>query len=520
VNKTLKLGTRKSLLATAQSRLVACEVERLNPGVRVELVGIDTQGDQRLDIPLSKLEGKEFFVAELDTALLNGDVDFTVHSMKDLSLERPPELSLAAIPPRANPRDVVLFSADINTRLKQGKPIRIGTSSPRRIENVPTFLSRALPNFGKPANLVTREIRGNVNTRISFLALEADNPKKIDAVVLAYAGLNRLWRDQAGQTELQQLFIGLRWMILPLRECPTAPAQGALAIECRTADSDTRELLTGLHCPATAANVQRERQLLQDWGGGCHQRFGATALTLPELGELLFIRGTRPDASFADELVWQQPVTEIPPPHWDGSKWRQASFTTSYINDQAIPERLKTASAGFIAHSRALPESWIDELIGSPQRIWTSGTGSWYRLAEQGIWVEGCAEQFGFDALKTMLEDDLLQLPAIPEWNVLTHAVAKDSWAGDNVFATYTIQPAENLNPEHPAVAELRQAKSAFWTSGSQYELFKEWVPADCKHACRYGKTYHALLEMGLSELIAYPGIKEWQKHSSGNDNN
>jgi hydroxymethylbilane synthase len=70
----------------------------LNPGVRVEPVAIDTQGDQRLDVPLSKLEGKEFFVAELDTALLNGAVDFTVHSMKDLSLERPPELGLAAIP--------------------------------------------------------------------------------------------------------------------------------------------------------------------------------------------------------------------------------------------------------------------------------------------------------------------------------------------------------------------------------------------------------------------------------------
>ena len=94
----MRLGTRKSLLAWAQSSWVARQIERLNPGVRVELCGIETQGDRIQDVPLRNVEGKEFFVAEIDEALRSREVDLTVHSMKDLSLERPSELFCAAIP--------------------------------------------------------------------------------------------------------------------------------------------------------------------------------------------------------------------------------------------------------------------------------------------------------------------------------------------------------------------------------------------------------------------------------------
>ena len=145
MNMQLRLGTRRSILAMAQSRQIASELERRHPGLEVQLVGLETRGDRTLDVPLSQMEGKDFFVAELDEALLTRQVDLTVHSMKDLSIERPGNILTAAIPRRANPRDAVLFAPDILDRLKRGKPIRLGTSSPRRLENVPPFLRRALP---------------------------------------------------------------------------------------------------------------------------------------------------------------------------------------------------------------------------------------------------------------------------------------------------------------------------------------------------------------------------------------
>src|SRR5664279_471202 len=98
----LRLGTRRSALARAQSGQIAARLEQLHPGLKVDLVGIDTRGDRILDKPLSQVEGKEFFTAEIDTALLHGEVDLTVHSYKDLSLERPEPLLLAAVPERAN----------------------------------------------------------------------------------------------------------------------------------------------------------------------------------------------------------------------------------------------------------------------------------------------------------------------------------------------------------------------------------------------------------------------------------
>src|SRR5712671_5517920 len=117
LQRPLRLGTRRSLLARAQSSAVARRLEQVHHGLKVELVGIDTRGDRITSTPLSQVDGKEFFTAEIDAALRAGDVDLTVHSYKDLSLERPADLHLGAVPARENPRDIVYFAADVPQRL-------------------------------------------------------------------------------------------------------------------------------------------------------------------------------------------------------------------------------------------------------------------------------------------------------------------------------------------------------------------------------------------------------------------
>src|ERR1700722_18517141 len=131
-SRVLKLGTRRSVLARAQSAAVARHLERLHAGagLSVELVGIETRGDRIQDRPLSSVDGKEFFTAEIDTALLDGAIDFTVHSYKDLSLERTPRLRLAAVPRREPPFDIALFARDVPERLAAGLGLTLGTSSP------------------------------------------------------------------------------------------------------------------------------------------------------------------------------------------------------------------------------------------------------------------------------------------------------------------------------------------------------------------------------------------------------
>lgn len=257
----LKLGTRRSLLAWAQSSWVAREIEKLNPGLKVELVGIDTQGDKILDKPLSQIEGKEFFTAELDHALIEGRVDFTVHSMKDLSLDRPPQIKIAAIPARELQHDVIIFHESVIQRLKKGKDIRIGTSSPRRLTLLPTFLEKALPQFSENTKPKIKfvEIRGNVNTRTSRIHESEGSERKLDGVVLAYAGLERLSHDQTAALELWKLLENTKIMVIPIQECPTAPAQGALAIESRKDHPVALDAIKKLHHPPTEAAVQEER---------------------------------------------------------------------------------------------------------------------------------------------------------------------------------------------------------------------------------------------------------------------
>src|SRR6202051_1934917 len=129
--RALKLGTRRSALARAQSAAVARQLEQLHPGLNVELVGIETRGDRILDTPLSSVEGKEFFTDELDAALLGGAVDFTVHSYKDLSLERSARLLLAAVPRPQQSHDLALLTADVAGSVAGGHGLIVGGSSPR-----------------------------------------------------------------------------------------------------------------------------------------------------------------------------------------------------------------------------------------------------------------------------------------------------------------------------------------------------------------------------------------------------
>jgi hydroxymethylbilane synthase len=510
----LRLGTRRSALAWVQSSQVAAALRAAHPGLEVELVGIDTRGDRVLDKPLSAIEGKEFFTAEIDAALRERRVDFTVHSLKDLSLERPPEFVLAAVPQRANPRDIAVFAADVPARLAVGAGLRIGTSSPRRAELLPPFFRQALPHGARNSvELVT--LRGNVDTRLRRLREQRGSERHLDGVVLAMAGLSRLFIDTSterqGQALMQSVLEGLHLMVLPLGEVPGAPGQGALAIECRTDDADTRALLAALEHPPTRGAIAIERQLLGEHGGGCHQRFGATLQWLPQLGGLLTIAGR--SAAGAD-IAGRRflPDTPLPPltgplRPWDGSSVERASGTP-LLDATGLAKQLRHACV-FVAHRRALPDRAGEVLAG--RTVWTSGTRSWFALAAAGVWVQGCSEWLGAEAAVTLLAEPLLRLPPPAQWDVLTHAAAvapwqQGSWAGANVIATYEVG-----NTWQPDAAQLAQATHVFWSSTAQFERGWRLTGPNAHHASGPGKTGGHIRAAGVRNFRAFPSPEEWR---------
>lgn len=249
--QALRLGTRRSRLAMAQSGQVADAVSQVT-GRPVELVEITTYGDVSREA-LAQIGGTGVFVTALRDALLRGEVDFAVHSLKDLPTTQPEELVLAAVPEREDPRDVIVAQDALKfTDLPRGA--RIGTGSPRRMAQLNAYArSHGL-------DIETVAIRGNVDTRIGYV-----RDGELDAVVLAAAGLQRI-----GRIDEVTDFLSVD-TVLP------APGQGALAIECTADNADLIAALGELDDPFTRVAVSAERSLLAALEAGCSAPVGALA---------------------------------------------------------------------------------------------------------------------------------------------------------------------------------------------------------------------------------------------------
>ena len=241
----LRLGTRGSPLALAQARKVAAAIETAQrwPDGWVQIVEIKTTGDKVQDRPLAEIGGKGLWTKELDRALIEGEVDFCVHSMKDVESIRPSEIHIAAVRPRGDVRDRII-GADSIDKLKQGA--RVGTSSPRRAAQLRRIR----------ADLEIVPIRGNVATRIRKV-----ETGEVDATLLCSAGLKRLEID-AGTA-------------IPTEIMLPAPAQAVIGMECRTNDTRTQSVLTSVNNQITFHCVMAERAFTRALGGTCHSPVAA-----------------------------------------------------------------------------------------------------------------------------------------------------------------------------------------------------------------------------------------------------
>jgi len=249
--KELRLGTRGSLLARTQSGHVKSALEK-GSGVSVRLEVVRTTGDRYQDRPLPEIGAKGLFTQELDRALLGGDVDLAVHSLKDLPTELPPGLTLAAVPERVDPRDVVVGPRGRVTTL-EGLPrgARLGTGSLRR-----QALARAFRD-----DLEVEGIRGNLDTRIRKV-----DDGRYDAIVVAAAGIIRLGLEERIGDWLERT----SWL--------PSPGQGALAVVARNDDREVLEILRRLDHDASRAAVLAERTVLESLGGGCQVPIGSLGL--------------------------------------------------------------------------------------------------------------------------------------------------------------------------------------------------------------------------------------------------
>lgn len=239
--KTLTIASRESALALWQSEHIKARLEALYPDLTVIINGMTTQGDKILDVPLAKIGGKGLFVKELESAMLHGQADIAVHSMKDVPMEFPEGLELAVICERENPFDAFVSNKfDSIDQLPEGAIV--GTSSLRRHSQL----------VAQRPDLIIKSLRGNVNTRLSKL-----DDGQFDAIILAASGLIRLGFNDRIKSSL------------PAEKSLPAVGQGALGIECRSQDEHIKSLLAPLSHRESELCVRAERAMNHYLHGGC-----------------------------------------------------------------------------------------------------------------------------------------------------------------------------------------------------------------------------------------------------------
>lgn len=482
----LVLAARRSELARIQAYQVGEALRKADPNLTVDYSFRDSLGDRNQNDPLWQMPEKGVFTEDFREGLLAGQFDLVVHSWKDLAIESNAATEVVATLPRADARDILLVRADRWPEIERTGRMLILTSSPRRSYNLDLFLRRALPAHLSELNF--SPVRGNVPTRVRKLwAGEADG------LVVAKAAIDRLLETRdaefaATQQELRRALAECRWMVLPLRANPTAPAQGALAIEMLNSRSDLRELLSPINCAETFAAAMNEREILRGYGGGCHQKIGVSIL-LRRFGEVTFLRGLTDDGIVLDTCRLR-PATPRPERISGAQMWPLNSSDTDWFSREAIPVTMPDKpSALWISKADALPATWN---VRADQIVWASGLRTWGRLARRGIWVNGCAESLGEQEsprIETIAGAEL-------NWLKLTHA---NGFFGSEMpaLATYRLVPKK-------ADVDLSDKTYFFWSSGSSFEHAVSQAPwlKEMTHFCGPGNTQRVLERNGVAPVV------------------
>ena len=511
------LASRRSELARIQAYQVGDALRLAAPHTEVSYSFHESLGDLNQNDPLWQMPEKGVFTQDFRAGLLRGDFELVVHSWKDLAIEDDPDTEIAATLPRADARDLLLVPGSRWPEIERTGAMSILTSSPRRGYNLNSFLGTALPARLRELNFI--DVRGNVPTRVRKLfQLNADG------LIVAKAAIDRLLEaepDEFTETraELRRAVSQCRWMVLPLSANPSAPAQGALAVEIARSRPELRELLAPINCVNTFTSVAREREILRGYGGGCHQKIGVSVLRRP-FGEITFLRGVTDDGRTLDSCSLRS-SNPRPPKTAKAHFWPLKSADADWFTREAISvgnslslwERVRVRAsvpdqdlapspqpspkgrgsreplALWIAKADALPDDWQVE---PNQIVWASGAQTWKRLAQRGVWVNGCAESLGEHEspnIETLVGGEL-------NWQKLTHADGYTDGAMPAV-ATYRLVPKSgDLN--------LDGKKYFFWKSGSSFEYalsLNPWL-RQMTHFCGPGNTQRILLKNGVQPHI------------------
>lgn len=474
----IRVLSRKSDLAIIQAREFSDYLQSKHPFVEIEFLIRSTSGDKDLKTPLSEMPTEGVFTNDLRDELINNKCDLIVHSWKDLPIEVGDKTKIAATLKRADKRDILFLKKN---RKMDSKKITILCSSPRRQYNLKNFIENYLPQ--KFDEVCFENIRGNIPTRFKKF-LEDPNS---DGFIVAKAAIDRLLLNNYSEfnevkTTLKKYINECLWSVLPLSINPCSPGQGALAIETRIKDNKLNEILNDINFYKDYSNVIQERNILKNYGGGCHQKIGVSYIS-HKLGLVVSKRGEDENGYHFES--------------WDFIDPKDISFSCS-STDEIYPENLKNYN---IFSRKQLNENvddinnlqnkciYVSRISSIPDKskiqsnnvIWTSGLRTWKNLAERGIWVNGTSDGLGED-----FDKDINAFTNNP-WVKLTHSQSPES-SIKNKIETYQLESID-------FAIDIEKKKYFYWMSSSAFKASIDKYPKIIEkyHFCGPGNTYNEI---------------------------
>lgn len=501
---SLKIGSRKSALAKLQSYLVAQALKEKIPDIQIEFYFKESLGDKDLTSPLWKMGDRGVFTKDFKEDLLSETVDVVIHSWKDLDLQQEDNTEIISVLDRADQRDLLLFKKEhlYNPNFDE---IKIFSSSPRREFNLKRFLSKALPKRLQNKNILFEPVRGNMQTRLS----KWKDAKDVQGLILAKAALDRLLSSnfpEAANEEYSQIRKMIRsylnesvFMCLPLSENPNAPAQGALAAEIKSSRQDIKKIISTLTISSVSKSVLIERQELQKYGGGCHQKIGVSSFAR-NYGEVFYLRGLTDSGvelnshTLLKETI-QQPkakrITDIFPNENEKIKFKREPLLEPELPDANL----------LVSRINAWHPNW--KSIELDRIVWAAGIKTMYQLADKDIWVSGTLDGLGEDEspnVSILLGNDN---PFIK----LTHEDSNEIDSKLEKVFTYKIF-LENDIPD------LTGKSHFFWMSGYQFDLALQKYPSIRNKFHAYGPgvtANHIRKKLGSdSQLEIFLNYEDW----------
>lgn len=499
--QTIRLTGRSSRLSLLQIGIVARRIRAAFPEINIEVKARSSRGDELQQVPLHTVEGSDFFTRDIFDALANGEADIAVHSLKDMSSEHFFGGNRFAVPDREHTHDVAIFTATAVSKLRAGQPIIIGTCSPRREEMATVFLKKALPQWTNTVSIETKPIRGNVETRLQKL-----DTGEYDATILAAAGLNRLLRSEKDAPLVARLLDNKKLVLLPLVECVPAPCQGAIVAEAHPSNEKAIAVLDRINNPELYEHCVQEKRTAAQYGRGCLQRFGVTTLAY-EQDTVTYAAGR--DEQDREFSHWDiTPVPDASGTFFSATDHMGHFFEYRYSQPVASPD----APVIYVSNYKAVQD---DQLILALQKrkVWAAGTKTWYELARQGIWVDGCADALGLEALQKVWTMPLIGIDRA-DVEVITHEQAAANWQKKGWQTLVTYQTISR--PRKEITDQIVAADTVFWTGFQQYQLYKDVLKEKVQHACPSGETAALLRSAGVDPFV-FPTIKafqQWRKTS------